>query len=298
MLSLDSIRLFHYIAQEKSIIKGAELLNIPRSSAGKQIQALEQECGFTLFIRRKTGLELTQKGEELFRLASQNIHPLEENLWKFQKGREPERQILRIITTTGISHLLLINKIKEFRVFFPSLQIRIQTTNDNVDFLSSGFDIGILPKVADSQDVAQRKILQIPLRLYASPEYLEDYGTPHTFDDLVHHNLISFHTSREVHRGPIDWHVDLLGRGILSPSMSVNSAIGVLLSVRQGLGIGLLSVEMPFLKESGLIQLFDDTIGVDVSVYFVTKREERVSGDGPVATLLRLLDSSSVSTTN
>lgn len=290
MVKLDYIRYFYYAAREKSILEASKFLGIPRSTLGKHIQAFETECGFNLFIRRKSGLDLTQKGEELFRFAAQSIESLEEGLMQIQQRKEPKSQVLKIITTTGMSHLWVISKLPAFRKIYPHIQVHIKTTNDQVDFLASGFDMAVFPKVSDVQDVIQRKIFTSHHFLFASPAYLKNHGTPKTIDELINHQLISFHMLRDKsHQGPIDWHIDLLGRDTLAPVISVNSAIGVLYAVKQGLGIGLLPSTLPFIKESKLVQLFDQTMGVDVDIFFIAKKEEHLQGDSPVAGFYKIL---------
>lgn len=290
VVNLDYIRFFYHVARERSIVRAAELLGIPRSTLGKHIQAFETECGFNLFTRHKTGLDLTPKGEELFKFAARSIESLEEGLMKIQKCREPDPQTLRIITTTGVTHLWLISKLPAFRELFPFIQICIQTTNDHVDFLASGFDVAVLPKVVDGQEVTQRKVFASHHFLFASQAYLEKNGVPQAMDDLASHQLISFHRLRESHRGPIDWHIDLLGRGTLVPSMSVNSAIGVLYAIKQGLGIGLLPIELPFIKESNLIKVLPEKTA-SVDVFFMVKKDEHLQGEGPIAGLYKVLSS-------
>ncbi len=71
------IRVLEYfvtIAEELNITKSAAKLNMSQPPLSMQIKKLEEELGTVLFIRGKTGLELTESGKFLYRRAKDIIH--------------------------------------------------------------------------------------------------------------------------------------------------------------------------------------------------------------------------------
>ena len=65
----DRLRVFQTVAQAQSLTKAGEVLNLSQSAVSRQISALEESLGVSLFHRHARGLVLTEQGEMLFRTA-------------------------------------------------------------------------------------------------------------------------------------------------------------------------------------------------------------------------------------
>ena len=88
---------------------------------------------------------------------------------------------------------------------------------------------------------SSRELFKTTYSLYASPDYLEEYGTPLTIEDLDHHHLISFGFSYNFSlQGHFIWSLNV-GRKLERPArkayIEVDSSLGTLKAVRLGLGI-------------------------------------------------------------
>ena len=81
--------------------------------------------------------------------------------------------------------------------------------------------------------------MQIRMRLYASPAYLAEHGTPKNMDEMTHHRLISQHAgTAQVAAGAL-LVAELMTHDIPS-TLTVNNYFGVLQGVLNHLGIGVL----------------------------------------------------------
>ena len=63
------VKAFTFAAREGSISAAAKALGVTQSSVTQHIAKLESRMGTQLFIRRRTGLELTRAGKELFSVS-------------------------------------------------------------------------------------------------------------------------------------------------------------------------------------------------------------------------------------
>ena len=77
--SSHQITAFNQVARERSFSKAAKKLDITQSAVTQHISNLEKIVGTRLFIRRRSGLELTHTAREIFNI-SVRIHILEQLL--------------------------------------------------------------------------------------------------------------------------------------------------------------------------------------------------------------------------
>ena len=78
--SLTKYQMFVYAVDEKSLSKAARKMGCTQSAVSHGIQSLEEEMGFALMVRSKSGLRLTAEGERI--LA---VHWLPFIIKQFQK---------------------------------------------------------------------------------------------------------------------------------------------------------------------------------------------------------------------
>ena len=65
----DKLRIFHAVAEASSFTHAGDKLNLSQSAISRQISALEQNLGVTLFHRHARGLLMTEQGETLYHTA-------------------------------------------------------------------------------------------------------------------------------------------------------------------------------------------------------------------------------------
>ena len=69
----DKLKTFHAAAQAGSLTKAADMLGLSQSAVSRQIAALEDDLGVTLFHRHARGLIPTEPGNLLYE-AAREIH--------------------------------------------------------------------------------------------------------------------------------------------------------------------------------------------------------------------------------
>jgi DNA-binding transcriptional LysR family regulator len=270
MIDIEKLRSFYYVIKEGSLLKAAAVLDKNHTTLSKHLTELEETYNVKLFVRKRKRLELTDKGNDLFKLAQSTIPNLENGAAEILAPKE-QPNTLRIITTTGIIGVWLIEKVKMLIEEFPDLRIAIITTNADIDFESSKADVGILPR-QPIKGLSHRKIRTLHTRLFASQEYLQKYGTPKNLDDLKNHKLIGFYSDFEGNIGNVDWH---LKRGRPDHSMrecnlSINSGFLLFEAACQSLGIMTMGEEFEYIQNSNLVQVLPEEPGPSFDIFFVT----------------------------
>ena len=148
MINLELYKIFVFVAKEENITKASEKLSISQPAVTKHIKNLEEQLGVTLFKRNKYGMELTDKGRELYKEVSESI-------LKIYKAEERVRSSRNI--NLG-SHVTMLSRmfgkcIAEYYKLNPTSQIEVtnETFNDMLNMLENQkLDIVLSKKVDDS----------------------------------------------------------------------------------------------------------------------------------------------------
>ncbi len=190
MDKLTSMNVFVRVAKAGSFAGAARDLGISRAMATKHIMFLEKELHTRLFNRTTRSLSLTEAGEDYLERCQQVLLDVEEMEAAITHLQHEPRGILKIcappvIGATQIAPAL-INYMKEY----PSLTVDMTLYGGHADLVEEGFDIGIqLGHISDTSLIA-RKLASSELVVCASPEYLQQHGTPEEPEELENHSCL------------------------------------------------------------------------------------------------------------
>lgn len=148
MINLELYKIFVFVAKEENITKASEKLNISQPAVTKHIKNLEEQLGVNLFKRNKYGMELTDKGRELYKEVGEPIIKIYNAERKFRSSRN---------INLG-SHVTMLSRmfgkcIAEYYKLNPTSQIEVtnETFNDMLNMLENQkLDIVLSKKVDDS----------------------------------------------------------------------------------------------------------------------------------------------------
>ena len=190
MDKLTSMNVFVRVAKAGSFAGAARDLGISRAMATKHIMFLEKQLHTRLFNRTTRSLSLTEAGEDYLERCQQVLLDVEEMEAAITHLQHEPRGVLKIcappvIGATQIAPAL-INYMKEY----PSLTVDMTLYGGHADLVEEGFDIGIqLGHISDTSLIA-RKLASSELVVCASPEYLEQHGTPEEPEELENHSCL------------------------------------------------------------------------------------------------------------
>ena len=235
----DKLRVFHAVADKGSLTHAGEVLHLSQSAVSRQIRSLEESLSVTLFHRHARGLILTEQGELLFDATSQMVRRLDAAAARIRDSEDEVFGELRVTTTTGFGTLWLAPRLAKLYAKYPALKIDLMLEERVLDLPMREADVAIRMKEPTQADLIRKRLMQIRMRLYASPQYLAEHGTPKTLDEMTHHRLICQHAGTpQVAAGAL-LVAELMTHD--SPStLTVNNYFGVLQGVLNHLGIGVM----------------------------------------------------------
>jgi DNA-binding transcriptional LysR family regulator len=235
-LSLDDFALFLQVAKAQSLSHVARERHVAASWVSRALSRIETQCHLRLVHRTTHGLSLTHDGEIFLNYAQRILQEQSE-----LEGHLSERN--RKVTGTvfiSISQLfaqyVVIPQLTQLRAQHPLLCIDLHIDDRLVSMASDGIDIAVRAGAAPAQTLVARPLGQHGRALYASPDYIQQFGSPSTPTDLVHHTLISNNATLTHNQ----WSFVVNGQSVvhsLTGQLRVNSSAAVVSLALSGAGI-------------------------------------------------------------
>jgi len=269
----DKAKYFYYIAKLGSFAEAGKFLNISQSGLSRKIAVLEEHLKFPLFHRLSRGVEFTPKGEELFAIVERTFMEMKEFVHSAAAEKDSSRTVIRIASTPQIVSYVLNSKLINFRNQNPHVVFELIGEDKPTELSFGNVDFIIRPYDPKSEHLIQEPLFSLGKKLYASPEYLEEFGTPETPEDLKEHRLVGPCISGRIEYPYADifWRYRLgLPRGKLhKPVYSSNNLECIVEAAKRGLGIIAGYDSMSLIQQSGLKQILPEFMHVEQPLYMI-----------------------------
>lgn len=266
-MDLSKLRLFYAIAQEGNVTKAAEKLNITQSALSKSLSDFEDRINTKLFERFSKGMRLTPQGERLYFYAKKTFEEQEAFEKIFYEIEDEIEGELRVLTTPYVGTNWLVPHLKGFLKKYPKLTIKIILSDEEIKSLNDS-DVAICGFIPHHPHLTQEPLFTLAIRLFASTEYLKEFGTPQIPEDLDYHRII-YNEEKYMPYG--NWILNV-GHSISAPPrkpyIQIYSLHGMINSALHGLGI----IEAPNLTSvlnSGLEEVLPEISGPQVPYYYI-----------------------------
>ncbi|MFN6976880.1 MAG: LysR family transcriptional regulator [Gemmobacter sp.] len=271
----DKLRIFHAVADAGSLTHAGEVLHLSQSAVSRQIRALEESLDTTLFHRHARGLILTEQGELLFEATQAMVKRLDAASARIRDAADEVFGELRVTTTTGFGTLWLVPRLASLYRSYPDLRINLMLEERLLDLPMREADVAIRMKEPSQADLIRKRLMNIRMRLYATPAYIDAKGLPTDLDDMRAHRLIC----QQAGAAQVAAGAHLVERLTADPPGSVlhvNNYFGVLQGVLNHLGIGLLPDYLTF-DFPDLVRVLPAVESVEVPVFLAYPEELRHS---------------------
>ncbi|KVK44698.1 LysR family transcriptional regulator [Agrobacterium deltaense] len=236
-MNWDDVRLFLSVARSGQFLSAARKLGVNHATLSRRISALEAAIGTQLFLRSTNGCELTEEGQRLLagaeRMETEMLNA-QANLGRVDTA---VAGTVRIGAPDGLGVSFLAPRLGRLTARYPDLKIQLVPVPRSFSLSQREADIAITIERPEQGRLMFSKLTDYSLGLYASADYLADYGTPHDVEALKRHRRIgyvedlifspSLNFTGEIMR---DW----------DAAFEISSATGQTEAVRSGAGIGIL----------------------------------------------------------
>ncbi|MBY9066600.1 LysR family transcriptional regulator [Hyphomonas sp. WL0036] len=276
------LRSFHAAAESGSLTLAGERLGISQSAVSRQIAALEEQLGVSLFQRHARGLVLTDSGHTLYRSTQEMASAAQMANTALRDQQETPQGELIVSAPVAFGSTWLVPRLGNFIRRHPDLRLDLRLDDQvEYDLLKLEAECAIRLWPADKADLIQRKLGTVATNLYASAEYLKAHGTPREPQDLDDHRIIAYGDDST----PL---IEMafacrVGRDDAPPrpaTIKVNNVFAMLRAVDAGLGIA----DVPDYMAANfprLVRVLPDVTGPTFDLYFIypsdLRRSKRVA---------------------
>lgn len=242
MSSLDLIRLFLAVADERSFTQAARRLNITPTAVSKGVRALEKKHGVPLFVRTTRSVSLTDAGTSLLAALKPAVSQIEDAFAELARFQSRPSGHLRITAPRAFGFLIARFLAPRMRATYPDITLDLSLDDGLVDVVAAGYDAGIRLGQSIAQDmVAIRLSRPLSWSIVSAPRYFEQSGIPERPHDLLQHRTLRYRFSTSSLLPP--WRLTGTEGDLLldtDAALTANDTQMIAEWARQGLGIAYL----------------------------------------------------------
>lgn len=187
-MQIQDLQLVLKVAELRSITAAAASLDMRTAAASAALKRVEANLGAELFIRTTRQLRLSSAGERYIPQCQQALQTLDQAKQHIKNDMDVIDGELRITLSSDLGRNIVLPWLDEFMQSHPELSLRTLVTDSNVDFYRDAVDMAVRYGAPTDEQLYGFKICEVPVLLCASPEYLEQHGTPKHPNDLSKHN--------------------------------------------------------------------------------------------------------------
>lgn len=132
---------FEAAARLGSFTAAGRELNVTQAAVSFAVKQLEESLGVGLFHRHHRRVELTEVGERLAHDVTIGLAHIRRSIEELRR-RHGDRRV-SLATSTGFAAYWMVPRLASFHAAQPDVELRMITTDKDVDLAAEGIDLGI-----------------------------------------------------------------------------------------------------------------------------------------------------------
>jgi len=140
-ISAGHLRAFEAVARHLNFRAASEEMALTQSAVSRQIQALEEEVGVSLFLRHTRAVELTGAGAQLLMAVSQSLPRIDSAVRQIRQSAG--RRSVQLTTFASFASMWLIPRLEQFQRDNPEIDIRIDASDVSLDLEIADVDLAL-----------------------------------------------------------------------------------------------------------------------------------------------------------
>lgn len=272
-LDWNHLKAFLETAETGSLSAAARKLGQTQPTLSRQVAAIEQRMGVTLFERVGKAMALTPTGLDLLEHA-RVMGAAAEALGLAASGRsQAVGGVVSVSATYGAAAYFLAPIVRKLREKEPAITIEVIASDGNSDLLRREADIAIRHVKPDQPDLIARLLREATANFYASEDWVREHGHPRRAEEAAHLPFVGADRS-----GHFLAYLRQHGLPLSEANFScyADHSMAQWSLVRHGMGIGAMIDEIAR-DTPGIVRVLEDVSPLRFPIWLVTHRELRTS---------------------
>jgi len=182
-MRLDDLQLFTLAARHGSLTAAGKEIGLSTAAASARLTALEKSLGSSLMARTTRSLSLTEDGAAFLTHAEKALAEIENGRAGLSTSSAAPRGLLRATVPGPFGRKHILPFLPEFRELYPDVELDIHLSDEIVNLIEEGYDLGIRIGVAADSTLTRTVLAPNTRVLVATPEFIEKHGAPSRPED-------------------------------------------------------------------------------------------------------------------
>jgi DNA-binding transcriptional LysR family regulator len=202
-ISAGHLRAFEAVARHLNFRAASEEMALTQSAVSRQIQALEEEVGVSLFLRHTRAVELTGAGAQLLMAVSQSLPRIDNAVRQIRQSAG--RRSVALTTFASFASMWLIPRLEQFQRDNPEIDIRIDASDASLDLEVADVDMALRYGPMANMPPHAIRLFGEQLTPVASPWLLKSGAPLKKAADLTQFALIEAGDAHQTHLEWLTW---------------------------------------------------------------------------------------------
>jgi DNA-binding transcriptional LysR family regulator len=269
----NQLRAFLETAETGSLSAAARKLGLTQPTLSRQVAAIEQRMGVTLFERVGKAMAITPTGLALLEHA-RAMGAAADALGLAATGRAQALEgVVSVSASDVVAAHLLPPLVRQLREQEPGIAIDVISSNALSDLLRREADIAVRHVKPEQPELIAQLIREATAHFYASADWVKTHGHPRSAEAAADLPFVGSDRTGQF-LGYLRQH----GLPLTEANFScyADHSVAHWALVRQGLGVGVMMDEIAQ-DTPGIVRVLDDVPPVRFPLWLVTHRELRTS---------------------
>lgn len=265
----NQVRAFLATVEEGSLSGGARALGLTQPTLGRQVAALEERLGVTLFERTGRQLILTPTGREL----ADHVRAMGEAATRLSLVASGQSQsvegTVKVTASEGYAVYVVPEAVKRLRESHPGIVVEIVATNSLSDLKRGEADIAVRNADPTEPDLIARRMPDQQGGFFATPDLIARHGPFDEVRDLAHAPLIGFGDNQQYLAALQKRQLPVTEASFVAGS---DSHLVHWEMARQGIGIGIIGDQIGH-RDPLVVPVLRDKLSFEFPVWLVAPSE-------------------------
>jgi DNA-binding transcriptional LysR family regulator len=276
--SLNNLLVFESAARRGSFTRAAEDLGISQPAVSHAMRLLEADLGVVLFERQHKGVQTTEAGQYLLEQVGMGLSLIDQAL---REVRSMQAHQVTLAVSTATATWWLLPRIARFKQQHPDIELRVITTDTDLDLARERIDLAITLGADDFANYQRWHFVDEEIFPVCSPKFLSGNPLP-DLEALASSPLLLL---EERYRPRMGWKEWLAHFGIRLPRQPrmfrFNDYSIVLQAALEGQGVaqGWRHIVQPLIAQGLLVRPIASSVTTDQPLYITAPKGKALRAD-------------------